>query len=135
MPLDADVQSQAQGTGKGARKRTVLVVEDHEAMQELLHVVLEMRGYGFLGARSVDEALAIVRAGGVDAIIADWTLPAGGGERLVRELAQESATSHIPVIVTTGAQLPDVTPFPNVAVAMPKPFDLDAFCVALEEHC
>ncbi|MBX6351360.1 MAG: response regulator [Clostridia bacterium] len=133
--MDRRVEKKAEGAEEPLRKRTVLVVDDHEAMQELLHAVLEMRGYGFRGARSVDEALAIAREGGVDAVIADWTLPQGGGERLARELATDGRTRHIPVIVTTGAHLPDVTPFPNVAAALPKPFDLDVFCLTLEEHC
>lgn len=118
-----------------AEKGTVLVVEDHDAIQHLLRVVFEQRGFTCVGVGTVDEALARVREGGVNAVVTDWTVPEGGGERIILELLRDEATRSLPVIVTSGANLPDLSYYPNVAAVVAKPFDLDALCSTLDEYC
>lgn len=117
------------------RKATVLVVEDHEAVRNLLRVILQSRGFDVVGALSVDDAIGHARAGGVNAVVTDWTIPNGGGERLVLELAKDGQTNRIPVVVTSGAVLPDLSYYPNVAATLAKPFDLATLCDTLEELC
>jgi signal transduction histidine kinase len=65
---------------------SVLLVEDEDAVRELVHTVLEARGYAVVEARSGREGLRLCEShtGGIDLLVTDVVMPELGG----RELAQ-----------------------------------------------
>lgn len=68
--------------------RTVLVVEDEDAVLAMLTLSLTTQGHTALGARSGAEALALAarHAGAVDLLVVDMHLPDFGGPQLVQAL-------------------------------------------------
>ena len=80
-------------------KPTVLVIEDNAAVRDLMRESLEENGYTVFSSSSGKEAMHILRAKGVDAIILDLVLPDGDGLVLLSEIRQATAA---PVIVVSG---------------------------------
>ena len=79
----------------------VLLVDDHDAVREVLAMSLEEGGYAVLAAANGSEALALLSAGErVDAVVTDLTMPGMDGLALIRAIR----TDHpgIPAVVVTG---------------------------------
>jgi two-component system phosphate regulon response regulator PhoB len=62
----------------------VLVVEDEEAVRELLVFHLAQAGFRVLEAGTLQEAWRVPR--GADAVVLDWMLPDGSGVDWLRRL-------------------------------------------------
>jgi DNA-binding NtrC family response regulator len=74
----------------------VLVVEDEDAIAQLLGLLVERGGGVAVLAGSLTEARQLNGEGGFDAAIVDKNLPDGSGVELLREL------DDVPVLVVTG---------------------------------
>ena len=73
----------------GDGHRTVLVVEDEDAVRRITCRVLERLGYTVVAAADGDEALAIVARGGpvIDLLVTDLIMPRMNGRELADQLA------------------------------------------------
>lgn len=70
---------------------TVLVVEDEQELRDELLELLAMRGFGVLGASSVEEALHLLRRPpGPITLLSDLRLSGGSGLDLVRRIAADA---------------------------------------------
>lgn len=80
----------------------VLIVEDEDAISELLTYNLEKEG--FLTAKCVDgdDALVMVDEEEPDLILLDWMLPNVSGLEICRQLHARAETRDIPVIMLTA---------------------------------
>ena len=118
---------------KGAIVKTVLVVDDEEAVVEFVSSLLEDIGYRVLRAYDGREALDIARQEHPDLILTDIMMPILNGLELCRQLRANPETSTIPIVFMTAGRLP-VTECPG-AMVLSKPFDLntleDAIACAL----
>jgi CheY-like chemotaxis protein len=67
---------------------TILLVEDGEALRDVLHRVLEELGYTVLVARDGEEALAVSakHTGPIHILVTDVVMPNVGGRELALEL-------------------------------------------------
>ena len=84
-------------------KEIILVVEDEEALRELVREILEGHGYHVLEAGNGVEALRVWEAQGkkVDLLLTDNVMPEGiSGRELAEKLMQ--ADPLLPVILTSG---------------------------------
>ncbi len=68
------------------RRRTVLLVEDHEPTRTAMEFLLKRRNFVVRAAGSVKEARQLAEAGGIDLVISDIGLPDGNGYELMSEL-------------------------------------------------
>ncbi len=82
------------------RQRTVLAVDDESTVLALARDILELHGYKVLTARNGDEALKIYRAGPVDLVLLDLTMPVMGGLECLREILKTDPRAR--VIVSSG---------------------------------
>ena len=80
----------------------VLVVDDHEDTREMYVQFLEAVGHVVRSATTCADALAEVRAGGIDAILLDRRLPDGDGGEVCRQLKADPRTRALPVIMLSG---------------------------------
>jgi CheY-like chemotaxis protein len=78
----------------------VLVVDDEEAVRELLCEILEDAGCETAQAASGREALALFDAGRFDAVFTDIGMPGMSGWELARAVRERDA--DIPLAVITG---------------------------------
>jgi PAS domain S-box-containing protein len=72
---------------------TVLMVDDDDALRELIHEILELEGYTVLAARDGREALAVCarHEGKVDLLITDVVMPELSGRELAERLTAKRA--------------------------------------------
>lgn len=80
----------------------VLVVEDEEAIGQLLVYNLEKEGFAVTVAADGDEVLTAVEEARPDIVLLDWMLPNVSGVELCRRLRMRAETREIPVIMLTA---------------------------------
>ena len=82
--------------------RRILVIEDDNAVSNLLSLVFETEGYAVTRIDSALGAVEVVRRLSPHAIVLDLGLPYKSGAMLLRELKQEPDVADIPVVVVSG---------------------------------
>jgi two-component system phosphate regulon response regulator PhoB len=80
----------------------VLVVEDEEALSQLLKYNLEKEGYKVSLARDGEEALVVADEEKPDLILLDWMLPKAPGIEVCRQLRARQDTRNTPIVMLTA---------------------------------
>ncbi|MFH1619406.1 MAG: response regulator [bacterium] len=91
------------------KEKLVLIVDDDDAVRELLEFVVKKEGFRVEKVSDGGEALKKAQEVMPDLIILDLMLPHCGGYEILRRL-QEEETSEIPIIVITGHCMDRSTP-------------------------
>ncbi len=86
----------------GALAAKVLVVEDEEALAELLRYNLEAAGYNVVHATTGEDAEVLITEEAPDLVILDWMLPAASGIEICRRLRARTDTRQVPIIMLTA---------------------------------
>jgi CheY-like chemotaxis protein len=86
----------------GERSRTVLLVEDSEAIRNAFTILLEDAGYTVHGTGSGRDALVLAELHAPDLVLLDMGLPDLGGLEVVRRLKAAEATRRSAVVAVTG---------------------------------
>ncbi len=81
---------------------SILLVEDEEAIREMVAMALERSGYRVRHAESAEDAEAALRLSLPDLILLDWMLPGESGIDFARRLKRERATRELPIIMLTA---------------------------------
>lgn len=83
--------------GPVRRRPTVLVVEDEEAVRELIEIALSKDGLNILLAESAEQALAIATTldGTIEVLLTDLTLPSMDGHSLAKVLTSRGQVRHV----------------------------------------
>jgi CheY-like chemotaxis protein len=79
---------------------TVLVVDDHQAMLDVMRDMVEAFGYTTQGATSGEEALARLAAVECDLVLTDLAMPGMSGWDVIE--AMRLRQIRVPVVVVTG---------------------------------
>jgi CheY-like chemotaxis protein len=85
--------------------QTVVIVEDHDELREVLVVALQRESFrSVLAAPDGESAIGVVLASQPlpDLIVTDLRMPTMDGVEMIRYLKQDSRLSQIPVLVLTG---------------------------------
>jgi two-component system, OmpR family, phosphate regulon response regulator PhoB len=80
----------------------VLVVEDEEALSQLLTYNLSKEGYQTATCMNGDEAIIAIDEERPDIVLLDWMLPNTSGIEICRQLRSTNATRDLPVIMLTA---------------------------------
>ncbi len=80
----------------------VLVVEDEEALAQLLKYNLEKEGYHVTVAVDGEEALVAADESKPDLIVLDWMLPKAPGIEVCRRLRARQETRNTPIVMLTA---------------------------------
>lgn len=83
-------------------KKTILLVEDEEALLRLQSILLVIKGYKVEGVTDGQAALEAVATLKPDLILLDVMLPKVDGFEVCRQIKANKATRHIPVIMLTA---------------------------------
>jgi GAF domain-containing protein/CheY-like chemotaxis protein len=84
---------------------TVLVVDDDEAVRELMQRFLGREGFRVVATEGGEEALRLAREIAPDAITLDVMMPGMDGWAVLGALKADAATADIPVVVVTAKDL------------------------------
>jgi CheY-like chemotaxis protein len=115
----------------------VLIVEDEDAVRELLAAVVEGLGRETALARDGEEALDLAGRVRPGLILLDRLLPRLGGEEIARSLKADPLTRDIPILAITASSAPqcvDELLAAGCAAVLPKPFELDDLEAELRQH-
>lgn len=82
-------------------ERPILLVDDAQEIRTALRRMLVRAGYQVLEASNGDEALRIVGATAVAAVLLDLRMPGKSGEQVLQEL--RVVVPEVPVIMVSGA--------------------------------
>lgn len=80
----------------------ILVVEDEQAIAEMIVMSLEMAGYEVKRAANGEIAFQMILDTAPDLILADWMMPMMTGLELAQRLKREPSTAEIPIILLTA---------------------------------
>jgi len=83
-------------------KAAILIVEDEEALTEVLRYNLEADGYEVATVARGDEADLLLKEKSPDLVILDWMLPGLSGIELCRRLRARPETKQLPIIMLTA---------------------------------
>ncbi|MCG8312233.1 MAG: phosphate regulon transcriptional regulator PhoB [Pseudomonadales bacterium] len=80
----------------------VLIVDDEEAIREMISVALELAGFAWMEADNAQAAHGIIVDERPDLVLLDWMLPGISGIELARRLKRDEGTQEIPIIMLTA---------------------------------
>jgi len=83
--------------------RNILVVDDDIVLSNVIASRLLRAGFATMFAGDVPDALRVLNAFRIDAVILDLDLPSGSGLEVIRRLKSFSRTGEIPIIVVSGS--------------------------------
>jgi two-component system cell cycle sensor histidine kinase/response regulator CckA len=115
--------------------RQILVIDDEEAVQDVVRRFLEIAGHHVVCAGSGQDALAVLGTGqAFDLVILDLMMPREDGAATFQRLRQRRP--RLPVLLCTG--LPQTDPAPQLLEAgavgiMRKPFRMNELWYAVNE--
>ena len=116
--------------------KTILIVEDEEAVRELEKFILEQQGYDVMEARDGLEGLAKAEFRRPDLILLDLMMPDVSGGRMYDEMMEHPTTSGIPIVVVTGK--PDAHQMFDDQIGQDdvimKPFEADTLLTRIRHH-
>jgi two-component system, OmpR family, phosphate regulon response regulator PhoB len=85
----------------------LLLVEDDQALAELLEYRFESEGYEVRVTADGDEALLWAEEEAPDLVILDWMIEGTSGIEVCRRLRRGKATAHVPIIMLTAREAED----------------------------
>lgn len=85
-----------------AKKPKVLVVDDEEAICEMIQFALKQADMKVRTANSAYEAILKINEKRPDIILMDWMMPGVSGIELTRRLRKDDHTGEIPIIMLTA---------------------------------
>lgn len=108
---------------------TLLLIEDHPEMLEMLSEALAMNALQIIQAENGAHALEWLATADrlPDLIITDWFMPLMDGVSLVQHIRDTPAWSHIPIVVITGSEEAYMKlKLQGVQGFLRKPFEVEA---------
>ncbi len=90
------------------RRQSILIVDDDPAQVEALSLHLQRQGFTTMLAREGRHGLDLARAHRPDLVLLDLRLPDLDGFTVCGELVDSPETCHIPIIIVSGSDAPDV---------------------------
>lgn len=82
--------------------RKVLVVDDHADIRRLVRLTLEFEDVEVQEAADGAQALALLQSWQPDAMLVDMMMPGMDGLTLCRQVREQPATRHLPVVFLTA---------------------------------
>jgi CheY-like chemotaxis protein len=106
-----------------------LIADGDRSLAESLSRGLEQQGYYVLIAKTGEDAAQLARLNRAQLIVAEHRLPDMDGTTLLEQLASDVQTCHIPAIILSNMERPDIIRRSRVGGCqyfVRKPFDLKA---------
>lgn len=116
--------------GRQARS-TVLVIDDNQALVELFQRYLAGEGYNLISARGGKEGLRLSEASSPDVVVLDVMLPDHDGWEILQRLRNQASTMHIPVIVCSVFDEPELAKSLGASAFLSKPVTRNALVAEL----
>ena len=83
-------------------KKKIFVIEDDQAIVEVVKIILENEGYDVITTGVADQILPIIYEESPQLILLDIWLGGYDGGSIAKELKSSQSTKHIPIIITSA---------------------------------
>jgi CheY-like chemotaxis protein len=113
------------------RELTILVVEDHAAARDVMHLLLESLGARVSVAVDGREALDLLPQVRPDLVLTDLAMPRIGGRELLDRLRADPAHRDLPVVAVSGWPSSFESDMGAFDGRLDKPFDVQALATVL----
>jgi CheY-like chemotaxis protein len=114
-------------------RRLILIVEDDEALANVLTEALGEEGYRVEVARNGEEGLAAIRRERPDLILLDLMMPVMNGWQFRAEMTRNPDLASIPVVVMTAdGRVGQKADELGAAGFLPKPISLERLVTELD---
>jgi CheY-like chemotaxis protein len=112
--------------------RFVLIVDDDPDLLDVTSFVIENEGMAVVTARNGEEALALLSAGRLPAVVLlDLMMPVMNGWEFLAAVANEPLFQGIPIVALTAAEHAEV---PGAIEVLRKPMELKALIRVVERY-
>jgi CheY-like chemotaxis protein len=111
----------------------VLVIEDDEALRDILTILMKSVGLSVIAVASGDEAIAVWKDSEVSLAVCDFNLGGHQGPELIERLFE--VRPHARFLLISGSSLEEVTlrmPLPTHVSFLQKPFTSKQLFAALK---
>ena len=118
------------------KRPTILVIDDDEALSDVLSKRLRSQGFDTVTADSGRRGLAVAKAECPSLVVLDLRLPDMDGFEICEVLADSTDTCDIPVIILSGMESPDIIRRARLAGCfyfVHKPYDPNALLVLIRQ--
>ncbi len=118
------------------KRPTILVIDDDEALSDVLSQRLRRQGFDTVTADSGTRGLAVAKTKCPSLIVLDLRLPDMDGFSICEKLADSTDTCDIPVIILSGMESPDIIRRARLAGCfyfVRKPYDPNALLVLIRQ--
>ena len=112
--------------------KRVLLVEDDDAIAEMVELILHESGYVVDRVSNVADALVSVQSAHPAAVLLDLTLPGMSGISFLRTCRETPALAGLPIVVLSGTPLPRLEDGLAPDAVLTKPFDIDHLCTVVD---
>lgn len=106
----------------------ILVIDDDEAINELVKINLELFGYEVITAKDGIQGYALVKQEKPDLVVLDVMMPEVDGYTVAKRIRENQQTNHIPILMLTALNMVEdkVKGFDiGVDDYLVKPFEMD----------
>jgi DNA-binding response OmpR family regulator len=112
--------------------KRVLLVEDDDAVAEVVGLILHESGYVVDRVSNVADALVSVHSEAPAAVLLDLTLPGASGISFLRACRESPTLAGLPIALLSATPLPDLTDGVAPDAVLTKPFDIDYLCTVVD---
>jgi DNA-binding response OmpR family regulator len=112
--------------------RRVLLVEDDEAIAEVVALILHESGFVVDRVSNVADALISVRGEPPAVVLLDLSLPETSGLRFLEACRQTEALASLPIVILSGTPLPALEREPAPDAVLEKPFNIEHLCTVVD---
>ena len=114
---------------------TLLVVDDNEAILEVIKIALEDEGYCVETATCGQELKKKLRTTKPELLVIDYWLPGEDGGQLTRYVKKSPQTKQLPIIMISANHNIEKTAYAcGVDVFLPKPFDINKLLSLVDQQ-
>jgi CheY-like chemotaxis protein len=120
----------------GARRHSILIVDDDQALADVLSLRLSRLGFVTTIADSGQLARSLARSEKPDLVLLDLRLPDVDGFELCQQLVDDEATCDIPIIILSGMEHTDIIRRSRAAGCrffVHKPYDPNALLTLIQQ--
>jgi len=115
--------------------KTILLIDDEEAILSVFSMMLEHKGYRVIQATSGEAGLELARQHAPDLILTDLSMPGCGGQAVLTRVRQTPELAATPVVLMTGDEGSALSPANGERGAdgiLVKPISMDALVKCVE---
>ncbi len=117
-----------------AGSSTILLVEDDDNLAQFMRLVLRKAGYQTIHATGIQEAIESITNHVPSLILLDLRLPDGTGLEILQFLKDKHPDANVPVIVTTGQNLDQLSlSYPVLLDCFFKPLEINQLLATIEK--